>query len=70
VVKRWLHSGQLKFQKQGSGHEHDIYLIHESEIRRFILANPTKIDLRKVDQTWFFDVMFEGKIGEAAKAAA
>ena len=33
------------------------YLIREKDVRRFILPHPTEIDLRKVDQLWFLDLI-------------
>ncbi len=41
----------------------DVYLIHESAVRRFIIENPMGFDLRKVDQLWFLDLITNGKIG-------
>ena len=42
----------------------EIYLshpdIHERDVRRFILQHPSDIDLRKVDQVWFIDVLANG----------
>jgi hypothetical protein len=40
----------------------DIYLIRESDVRRFILEHPTEIDLRKVDQLWFLDLITNGLV--------
>jgi hypothetical protein len=40
--------------KQQNG---DIYLIHEKDVRRFIVEHPTEIDLRKADQLWYFDLL-------------
>jgi hypothetical protein len=63
-VRRWIRGNMIAAERRGTEREHnDDWLIKESEIRRFILANPLEIDLRKVDQTWFFDIMFEGKAG-------
>ena len=59
AVTRWIKSGHLKAKLRGTARtEHqngDIYLIHERDVRRFILEHPTEIDLRKVDQLWFLD---------------
>jgi hypothetical protein len=40
----------------------DIYLIREKDVRRFILERPTDIDLRKVDQLWFLDLITNGLV--------
>jgi hypothetical protein len=47
----------------------DIYLIHEKDVRRFILEHPTDIDLRRVDQIWFLDLITNGLVC-AARAAS
>ena len=59
AVTRWIKSGHLKAKFRGTARSEqqngDIYLIHEKDVRRFILEHPTEIDLRKVDQLWFLD---------------
>ncbi|HEX8798099.1 MAG TPA: hypothetical protein VF772_05775 [Terriglobales bacterium] len=37
----------------------------EKDARRFILEHPTDIDLRKVDQLWFLDVITNGLVRAA-----
>jgi hypothetical protein len=69
VVSRWIHSGHLKAQPRGTARgeaQHgDAYLIHEKDVRRFIIAHPTDIDLRKVDQLWFMDLITNGLVCSA-----
>jgi len=59
AVTRWIKSGHLKAKFRGTARTEqqngDIYLIHEKDVRRFILEHPTDIDLRRVDQIWFLD---------------
>jgi hypothetical protein len=59
AVTRWIKSGHLKAKCRGTARTEqqngDIYLIHEKDVRRFILEHPTDIDLRRVDQIWFLD---------------
>jgi len=57
TVARWIRAGHLKGP--------DIYLIHEKDVRRFILGHPTDIDLRKVDQLWFLDLITNGLVCSA-----
>lgn len=61
AVSRWIEKGHLKARMRGSARTAqqggDIYLIHEKDVRRFILQHPASIDLRKVDQVWFIDVL-------------
>jgi hypothetical protein len=59
AVTRWIKSGHLKAKLRGTARTEqqngDIYLIHEKDVRRFIVEHPTEIDLRRVDQIWFLD---------------
>jgi hypothetical protein len=69
AVTRWIKSGHLKAKFRGTARgpqqNGDSYLIQEKDVRRFILQHPTDIDLRKVDQLWFLDVITNG-LGRAA----
>jgi hypothetical protein len=69
AVTRWIKSGHLKAQLRGTARTEqqnwDIYLIHEKDVRRFILEHPTDIDLRKVDQLWFLDLITNGLVRAA-----
>ena len=64
AVTRWIKSGDLKANFRGTARgpqqNGDSYLIQEKDVRRFILEHPTEIDLRKVDQLWFLDVLTNG----------
>jgi hypothetical protein len=69
AVTRWIKSGHLKAKPRGTartGQQNgDSYLIQEKDVRRFILEHPTDIDLRKVDQLWFLDVITNGLVRAA-----
>lgn len=69
TVARWIRAGHLKAKHRGTERTEqqggDIYLIHEKDVRRFILEHPTAIDLRKVDQLWFLDVITNGLVCSA-----
>src|SRR6266704_1957576 len=69
VVTRWIKSGHLKAQLRGTARSEqqggDIYLIREKDVRRFVLEHPTEIDLRKVDQLWFLDLITYGFVRSA-----
>jgi hypothetical protein len=69
AVTRWIKSGRLKAKLRGTARTEqqngDIYLIHEKDVRRFILEHPTDIDLRKVDQLWFLDLITNGLVRAA-----
>jgi len=66
AVARWIKSGHLKAKRRGTARTEqqngDIYLIHEKDVRRFILEHPTDIDLRRVDQIWFLDLITNGLV--------
>lgn len=66
-ISRWIGLGyikaRLKEQEQVNS-DRRTWLIHESDIRRFILEHPTEFDIRKItDQVWFLDLVTNGKIG-------
>jgi hypothetical protein len=69
AVTRWIKSGHLKAKFRGTARgeqqKGDIYLIYEKDVRRFILEHPTDIDLRKVDQLWFLDLLTNGLVRAA-----
>ena len=69
AVTRWIKSGHLKAKFRGTARTElqngDIYLIHEKDVRRFILEHPTDIDLRRVDQLWFLDLLTNGLVRAA-----
>jgi hypothetical protein len=69
VVSRWIKCGHLKAELRGTARGEqqngDIYLIHEKDLRHFILEHPTEIDLRKVDQLWFLDLLTNGLVQAA-----
>src|SRR5208283_674945 len=69
AVTRWIKSGHLKAKLRGTARtvqqNGDIYLIHEKDVRRFILEHPSDIDLRKVDQLWFLDLITNGLVRAA-----
>ena len=61
VLTPWIKVGHLRAQLRGTKRiaeqGGDTYLIREKDVRWFILHHPTEIDLRKVDQMWFLDLM-------------
>jgi len=66
AVVRWIKQGHLRASTRGTARTEqqngDTYLIHERDVRRFILQHPTDIDLRKVDQLWFLDLITNGLV--------
>lgn len=68
-VTRWIKLGYLPSRKRGTDRREanggDMYMIHEDEVYKFILARPLEFDIRKVDQLWFLDLVTQGKIAGA-----
>ena len=64
AVTRWIRAGRLKACTRGTARGEqqngDVYLIRERDVRRFVLEYPSDIDLRKVDQLWFLDMLTKG----------
>ena len=57
----WIKNGWLQDRLQGTrrhdGNGNDIHRIREKAIRNFIRNSPQEINLGKVDQTWFLDLV-------------
>jgi hypothetical protein len=60
-IQRWIASGWLRDNLQGTrrhdGNGKDIHRIREKDILSFIRDHPQEINLGKVDQTWFLDLV-------------
>jgi len=69
AVTRWIKSGHLKAKLRGTARTEqqngDSYLIQAKDVRRFVLDHPTDIDLRKLDQLWFLDLITNGLVRAA-----
>ena len=63
-VTRWIRLGYLKAKPRGTQRTTeqggDTLLIHEREIRRFIIDHPTQFDIRKCDPVWLIDLLANG----------
>ncbi len=65
-IARWIENGWLQDRFQGTrrhdGNSKDIHRIREKDVISFIRNHPQEINLGKVDQTWFLDlVLLKGK---------
>jgi len=67
AVRRWMREGLIRCQRMQTASPTDPLLVHRNEIRRFIQRNPMAVDLKRVDQFWFLDLVFDGKIGETVE---
>lgn len=58
-VTRWIHLGYLDVAKRGTAHDEsrDHWEVTTAALRRFIVAHPECIDLRKVDKLWFIELL-------------
>lgn len=63
-VKRWLSEGWLLYEMKGTERTRqqggDTYLVSREAVRAFVCAYPELFDLRKVNQSWFIDLVREG----------
>jgi hypothetical protein len=71
-IMAWIKNGWLRDRLQGTRRHHgngnDIHRIRETAILNFIRNYPQEINLGKVDQTWFLDlVLLKGREVRQAK---
>ena len=64
-VTRWIDQGKLAAKRRGTDRENDPYVISPQAIRQFVRCYPMLFRLDKVDQLWFMDLVFSGKIGKS-----
>jgi hypothetical protein len=57
TVTDWIERRGLPAKKSGDGIRAAL-LCHRRDLRKWMAANPRFVDLRRVDQAWFWDVMF------------
>jgi len=73
-ISAWIANGWLCDRLQGRGRHdgngRDIHRIREKDILRFLKNHPQEINLGKVDQVWFLDlVLLRGRIVPEAKTS-
>lgn len=60
-ISAWIKNGWLQDRLQGTrrhnGNGRDIHRIREKDILDFLRSHPQEINLGKVDQTWFLDLI-------------
>jgi Zn-finger nucleic acid-binding protein len=60
-IQKWIANGWLRDGFKGAhlhnGNGHDIHRFREIDILNFIKARPQEVNLGKVDQTWFLDLV-------------
>ena len=57
TVEKWIHKKYIETEKIGN-----IYIIRNESIKKFIQNFPNKFILSKVNQIWFLDIIFDGKL--------
>jgi hypothetical protein len=65
-IEKWVANGWLQDGRQGThrhgGNGHDIHRFREKDILAFIKRHPQEVNLGKVDQVWFLDlILLRGK---------
>lgn len=70
-IGRWVREKKLKprgREPRSAKQRGEVTLyFHRSEVRRFVRRYPMEIDLRRVNQLWFLDLVFDGRIGEGVE---
>jgi len=60
-IEGWIRNGWLRDRLQGTsrhdGNGNDIHRIREKDVLSFMKRHPEEINLGKVDQTWFLDLV-------------
>ncbi len=62
-IRELVESGRLRAAHRGA--PHDRWLFTDEDVRDFVQRNPSAFRLDRVDQLWFLDLVFSGRIGEA-----
>lgn len=69
TVERWVTAGWLRVDRRPRrGPQGDFWRVQEADLVAFVRAHPECIDLAKVDQVWFHDVIVQA-VALAAVAA-
>jgi hypothetical protein len=60
-ITRWIRLGYLRAKPRGTLRRErqggDTLLVHEKDIRKFIIDHPAHFDMRKCDQLWLIDLL-------------
>lgn len=59
TVADWIERRGLKAVRKAYG-PHGRFMLHRRDVRAWIKLNPRYVDLRRVDQPWFMDLVFGG----------
>lgn len=73
TVARWADQGKLAVTRRQTGRtelQGDPWSIDEAAVVAFVRQHPGEVDLRKVDQAWFFDVIVATTAPASASPAA
>ena len=57
TIADWIGRRGLKAIKKANG-PNGVWLLRRVDVKAWVAANPRFIDLRRVDQTWFMDLVF------------
>lgn len=58
AIERWLREGRLRGRRRyENGAARDAWVFRDEDLRAFVYNHPTAFDLRRVDQTWFLDLV-------------
>ncbi len=74
MVRRWVMAGYFgkvgsRYSEGGPALPGDWTSITAAQVRAFIRRHPTRFRLSRVDQLWFLDLVFEGRIAATVSEA-
>jgi len=67
-IEHLVASGKLRAKHRGEVHK-EAWRFADDDVRDFVRRYPTAFRLDRVDQLWFLDLVFKGRIGGGARAA-
>lgn len=74
TVTRWIETLGLVARRRGTDRTEqqggDQWWIHRRDVRQFIIDNAAAVDLRKVDRTWFIDLLADSGLAKPGRVAA
>jgi len=62
TICRWIAAGWIEARRQGTASPSDPWIIEEAALMPFIREHRADIDLRKVNQEWFLDLVLGQRI--------
>lgn len=68
-IEQLVSSGKLRARVRGNLHV-EAWRFTDGDVRDFVRRHPTAFRLDRVDQLWFLDLVFQGRVGEVVRSNA